>query len=164
MKEFLETQLERTNYWLSFSEAKNAALVALNVAIIAVCTQVDMFGIIMQIVLCVLFFCSTVCCLLSFNPNLKNKADAQNFDTIDNCNLLFYGDVAKLGDSDSYISCVRDRYKLEYEENEKYLYGDLAEEIVINSQIAVWKYRMFKYAIYGDILSIVVFVACLIIA
>ena len=28
MKEYLKEQLERTNYWLSFSEAKNGALVA----------------------------------------------------------------------------------------------------------------------------------------
>ena len=30
MKEFLTEQLERTNYWLAFAEAKNVGLVALN--------------------------------------------------------------------------------------------------------------------------------------
>lgn len=164
MKNFLIEQLERTNYWLSFSEAKNAALVALNVAIIAVCTQIDMLGMIMQVVLCILFLVSTACCLLSFSPNLKNKADGRGVDTIENCNLIFYGDIAKLGASDTYMSCVKDRYKLEVDEDEKYLYEDLAEEIVINSQIAVGKYRMFKKAIFIDILAVVVLAISLIVA
>lgn len=30
-----EEQLERTNYWLSFAEAKNGAIIAINVALIA---------------------------------------------------------------------------------------------------------------------------------
>lgn len=164
MKNFLNEQLERTNYWLSFSEAKNAALVALNVAIIAVCTQVDMLGMIMQVVLCILFLVSTSCCLLSFSPNLKNKADGRGVDTIENCNLIFYGDIAKLGDSVTYMSCVKDRYKLKIDEEEKYLYEDLAEEIVINSQIAVGKYRMFKRAIVVDILAVIVLAISLIVA
>ena len=36
MLEYLKEQLERSNYWLTFSESKNAALVAFNVAIIAI--------------------------------------------------------------------------------------------------------------------------------
>lgn len=164
MKDFLVAQLERTNYWLSFSEAKNAALVALNVAIIAVCTQVDMLGMIMQVVLCILFIVSTVCCLLSFSPKLNNKADGHGVDTIENCNLIFYADIAKLGDSSIYMACVKDRYKLQFDEDEKCLYDDLAEEIVINSQIAVGKYRMFKRAIYVDILAVIVFAISLIVA
>ena len=31
-----ENQLERTNFWLSFAEAKNGAIIAINVALIAV--------------------------------------------------------------------------------------------------------------------------------
>ena len=30
-----ENQLERTNFWLSFAEAKNGAIIAINVALIA---------------------------------------------------------------------------------------------------------------------------------
>lgn len=32
---FLDSQLDRVNYWLSFAEAKNGALLALNVAALA---------------------------------------------------------------------------------------------------------------------------------
>ena len=32
---FFEKQLERVNYWLSYAETKNAAMIALNVAICA---------------------------------------------------------------------------------------------------------------------------------
>ena len=31
-----ENQLERTNYWLSFAEAKNGAIIAINVALITI--------------------------------------------------------------------------------------------------------------------------------
>lgn len=33
--DFLNSQLDRINYWLSFAEAKNGALLALNVAALA---------------------------------------------------------------------------------------------------------------------------------
>ena len=164
MKDFLIEQLERTNYWLSFSEAKNAALVALNIAIIAVFTQVDILGMVLQSVFCIFFLASTLCCLISFSPNLKNKADEQNVEFIKNCNLIFYGDIAKLSDSDTYLSCVKNRYKFEFDENEKYLFKDLAEEIVINSQIAVRKYRMFKNAMVIDVLAVVILVISLVVA
>lgn len=164
MKEFLEKQLERTNYWLSFSEAKNAALVALNIAIIAVFMQVDVLGIVWQVSLCILFLVSTSLCLISFSPNMRNKADNRSIDAIENCNLIFYGDIAKISDSDIYISCVKARYDFSLVENEKKLYKDLAEEIVINSQIAVGKYRMFKMAIKVDLIAIVALVISLIIA
>ena len=164
MKDFLIEQLERTNYWLSFSEAKNAALVALNIAIIAVFTQLNMLGIIIQAILCILFLVSMLHCLISFSPNLKNKADEKGAEIIENCNLIFYGDIAKLGDSDIYLSCVQNRYKFQFDESEKYLYEDLAEEIVINSQIAVKKYGMFKKAIVIDILAVVVLGVSLVIA
>ncbi len=65
---------------------------------------------------------------------------------------------------DIYISCVESRYKLSLLENEQKLYKDLAEEIVINSQIAVGKYRMFKKAVMVDIMAIVALVISLIIA
>lgn len=40
MLEYLKEQLERSNYWLTFSESKNAALVAFNVAIIAIIGEI----------------------------------------------------------------------------------------------------------------------------
>ena len=164
MEDFLKEQLDRSNYWLSFSEAKNAALVALNIAIIAVCTQVDIFGVIMQVVLCIMFLISTICSLISFYPNLKNKAKEQGENSIENCNLVFYGDIAKISDSKVYINCVKTRYQLNMPEDKKHICEDLAEEIVINSEIATSKYRLFKKAIFVDMMAIVFFIICLIIA
>lgn len=164
MKDFLTEQLDRTNYWLSFSEAKNAALVALNIAIIAVCTQIDIFSMIMQVILCVLFLASTICCLISFHPNLKSETDNQGEYYTKNKNLVFYGDISKIKDANSYIDAIKYRYKLDMCEKEKNICEDLAVEIVINSKIAMSKYHLFRKAIYLDIMALVVFSLCMIIA
>ena len=73
MKEYLKEQLERTNYWLSFSEAKNGALVALNIALMAVCTQVSNMNVVFCSLTCIILLVSSVFCLWSFYPNLSNK-------------------------------------------------------------------------------------------
>ena len=42
--EFYEKNLERVNYWLQFAEAKNAAVIAFIVAILAVIYSGDVIG------------------------------------------------------------------------------------------------------------------------
>ena len=64
----------------------------------------------MQVVLCIMFLISTICSLISFYPNLKNKVKEQGENSIDNCNLVFYGDIAKISDSKVYINCIKTRY------------------------------------------------------
>ena len=94
MKIFLEQQLERTNYWLSFAETKNGVLVAFNIAIIAVVAQIDKIPLEMQAVICILFSLSTLICFFSFFSNLRNKINNKEGENIDEFNLLFYNDIA----------------------------------------------------------------------
>lgn len=164
MKDFLKEQLERTNYWLSFAEAKNAALVALNIAVIAVCTQIDFLDVTMQVLLCVLFIASTFCCLKSFSPKINNKATGDDTIATENYNLIFYADVVKIGNADKYLDKLQENYEFEFHEKEKNECRDLAEEIIINSEITMSKYRLFKKAIKIDMITILVFIVCLIIA
>lgn len=164
MKAFLEQQLERTNYWLSFAEAKNGALVAFNIAIIAVATQIDNLPLTMQAVICILFSISTLICLFSFFSNLRTKIKNKESENIDGFNLLFYRDVAKIKDADTYLNALKDTYKLDIKENEEKLYEDFVTEIIINSEIAVYKYNMFNKAMFIDAFSIAIFIIAFIIA
>ena len=82
----------------------------------------------MQVVLCIMFLISTICSLISFYPNLKNKVKEQGENSIDNCNLVFYGDIAKISDSKVYINCVKTRYQFDVPENEKHINKELFYE------------------------------------
>lgn len=154
MKIFLEQQLERTNYWLSFAETKNGVLVAFNIAIIAVVAQIDKIPLEMQAVICILFSLSTLICFFSFFSNLRNKINNKEGENIDEFNLLFYNDIAKIKDTDMYLNALKGRYNLKIKENEKKLYEDFITEIIINSEIAVYKYNMFNKSMFIDAFSI----------
>ena len=164
MKIFLEQQLERTNYWLSFAETKNGVLVAFNIAIIAVVAQIDKIPLEMQAVICILFSLSKLICFFSFFSNLRNKINNKEGENIDEFNLLFYNDIAKIKDTDMYLNALKGRYNLKIKENEKKLYEDFITEIIINSEIAVYKYNMFNKSMFIDAFSICLFIITFIVA
>jgi len=163
MKIFLEQQLERTNYWLSFAETKNGVLVAFNIAIIAVVAQIDKIPLEMQAVICILFSLSTLICFFSFFSNLRNKINNKEGENIDEFKL-FYNDIAKIKDTDMYLNALKGRYNLKIKENEKKLYEDFITEIIINSEIAVYKYNMFNKSMFIDAFSICLFIIAFIVA
>ena len=164
MKEFLTEQLERTNYWLAFAEAKNVGLVALNIAIVAACTQITEIPIILRVLLCCLFLVAIMVSLVSFVSNLSGKIGKKNKEDSNKYNLIFYRDVAKIKDVDTYLNALKINYKLEQKDEEKPLYKDFVTEIIINSEIAVYKYNMFNLAIAIDIGTIIIFIISLIVA
>lgn len=164
MKEYLKEQLERTNYWLSFSEAKNGALVALNVAFMAVCTQISNMSVVFCSLTCIILLVSSVFCLLSFYPNLSNKFQRNPNGVVTNANLIFYGDIAKMQNKNMYINSVKNRYHINVNTDETEQCDDLATEILINSQITILKYKLFKNAVRVDICAIIVFIVGIICA
>ena len=75
LTKFSKEQLERTNYWLAFAEAKNGALIAVNIA---------MMTIIVHLFSCAPYLCaavlicltgSSLICLKSFFPNLSSHSN-----------------------------------------------------------------------------------------
>lgn len=159
--EFLKEQLDRTNYWLSFAEAKNAALIAVNIAIAAVViNMIDGFPVISALTIIILTVSSTIC-IWSFMPN-ENTA-SKNEDTVPLAeeekekNLLFWGDIASISSSRRYSRLLAENYFLAAEEDLAIssLEQDYIDEIYINSQIAHNKYVLFKKALYIDIISCV---------
>ena len=157
---FFEKQLERTNYWLSFAEAKNAALIALNVAMIAFLAELKAECPAFKAILLGLFVVSCIISIVSFRPNTSSRVRKKETNGPHD-NLVFWGDIALLKDEKQYIDLVVERYFPEMTFDEEYdkLSYDLASEIIINSKIAKRKYSLFNIALVLDILS---FIFCII--
>lgn len=154
LEAFFEKQLERTNYWLSFAEAKNAALIAFNVASIVFIAEFQKNFRMFSTVIMILFAVSCIICLISFFPKAYNRPKTLKTNE-QNDNLIFWNDIAMIKDEVRYIELVIDRYfpgkNLNGESNK--LCYDLASEIVINSRIARSKYNCFKKALKVDMAS-----------
>lgn len=164
--DFLKDQLERINYWLSFAEAKNGAVMAINIALMTI--VVDLFS--YSPCLCALILCSltvsSIICIVSFWPNLKTHADnkGKSIDC-DQLNLLFYSDIAKLTE-EKYKKEIKTKYKDIFANcnSDNKLVEDYLSEIHINSTIANRKYCFFTLAMKVDILSLVLCIFMFIIA
>ena len=102
--------------------------------------------------------------LVSFVSNLSGKIGKKNKEDSNKYNLIFYRDVAKIKDVDTYLNALKINYKLEQKDDEKPLYKDFVTEIIINSEIAVYKYNMFNLAVAIDIVTIIIFIISLIVA
>lgn len=89
--EMLETIFSNVNSWLNFAEAKNAALMAFNIAMLAVTwgstenagKNILFYGVNLAIVI------STIIALKSFKPD-KGKCKEETGVIKENDNLLFY--------------------------------------------------------------------------
>lgn len=163
--EYLEKQLNNTNYWLSFAEAKNAALVALNITLIVMIATMEVMSITAKIVFAIIFIASSVICLASFLPNMTNKPKKVG-KYKDDMNLLFYGDIAKIDDANAFIEAIRCKYfsGVSVEEAKSKINIDYAKEILINSEITVRKYNLFKVSLGIDVLTFIGAIIFLIIA
>lgn len=69
---FFEKQLERVNYWLSYAETKNAAMIALNVAICAALISMSLSDR-LYVIAMVGLLVSTIILMVSFSLFLQIK-------------------------------------------------------------------------------------------
>ncbi len=153
--EFQEKNLDRVNYWLQFAEAKNAALIAFTVAILAVVYQTP---IISDTVLCIIITISHVAVLIITiiatmprnNEYIHNKIDVYR----ETDNLIYWKDISKYA-IDDYIEILNgylnfDENLSDLDKKQIYIYS---EEIIINSRIARKKYELFSLALKISILG-----------
>lgn len=167
----LKSIFENVNGWLKFAEAKNGALVAINGVFIFKCTDFlinlrdgKIFGNkIFLIAIMTFFLIALLFVFVSFLPDVSKKSDEEENEE-DKCVkckdrkceniLMFYGDIAKYTDPKLYLN---DLYMYYYDSskeefNKKEL--DYAKEIIINSQITLRKFKIFKYSIRMDIIGL----------
>lgn len=156
---FFEKQLERVNYWLSYAETKNAAMIALNVAICAALISMSLSDR-LYVIAMVGLLVSTIILMVSFFPFLANKASKREKAKIAE-NYIFFGDIALIDNAKDYISNVNTCYfngQKQNSESDK-LVLDFANEIIYNSRFACRKFVAFKWALGIDVLA----VACIVI-
>lgn len=161
MLEQLERILDYINTWLKFAEAKNAMIIALNGA--AIFNAIHLLELtriasttylkIYIAIFCFLAFLALLTSLASFIPK-TNLDDLFGFEvTPSKNNLLFFGNLAKYS-TDSLISELSGSMALsDYTPNS--IEKDYAEQIIINSKIAMKKYNYFKLAVWLTIYGLI---------
>lgn len=179
--EIVKDIFENTNKWLNFAEAKNGALIGVNGLFLF--KSIDyLFEVIngelkVSIVLVgfivAVFMLAILIALKSFFPNNSIHVDKTGIsEVVDNNSvnaeriLIFYGDICKYQNSKLYLQDIY-KYYLEINvrlEDLKKIELDFAKEIIINSQITSYKYRLFKRALGLNFFAILVFCILLIMA
>lgn len=167
LETFLEKQYDRVNIWIAFVEAKNAALIALNMAIIAVFWEQYSMAPICCSLLVLSLIISSGCCLWSFLP--KDTSDLSQVPvkkkTANKKNLFYWGDIASFEGEEQYINKICEMYYPDIDiDNMDNKIKDMAQEIVINSRITQRKSDLFKIAVNIDLLSFLFIVLLIIIA
>lgn len=94
MEDLFKGIFENINNWLHFAEAKNGALVALNIAILSALLSTDFFEnySLFIAVICICLLLSICIALISFSPIL-NRLPKKHNDSFER-NLLFYSYIA----------------------------------------------------------------------
>ena len=149
--EELNAILDNVNDWLKFAEAKNGLLVAFNCGVVlAITDKVEdlsgpprAFAYTSIVLLCIAILIG----LMSLVPRLSSAMSPRP-GRKQRPNLLFFADLASLT-QDELLSIVEER-------SGKPLSGmesDWANQIIVNSEIALAKYRLFVAAISATLLA-----------
>lgn len=158
MEEKLKFIFTNTNEWLKFAEAKNAVLITVNgAALFAILTIINdnkwltpYTGIFFILVFGIAI--SLISSLISFIPKYKAHKLCNN-KCSDNDNIIFYGDIQKysVGGFLKKLYIKNGQNQCDFSNFEK----DLANQIIINSKIALKKNKQFLFSVIIDIGSIV---------
>ena len=152
MNDQLKTIFSNINDWLKFAEAKNAGLLALNVAcIVGILRGQTAFESSMKPFegSMLMFFCiSASMCIYSILPvlnklfRLYKKLSAEEFEKQqDKINILYFGDIAKLSKAQFAELFIK-----KTEATLKPIDNDLIAQISNNAEIAWQKYKVFNVA------------------
>lgn len=156
MSDRYEWILAQTNDWLRFAEAKNAALVVFNSAVLVATAQLvgeyPPAGLISRLYvgsLWVLMGVGLIVALFSFLPKTTIPLLSAGELPREQDNLIFFGSAKKYT-APEYITAVNKRYGISTTEDDQWR-RDIAEQVVTNARIAVWKYSCFKVALAATI-------------
>ena len=166
VQELLKEIFNNVNNWLTHAEAKNAAIVAFNVACLSfIWGMRDISGIKTLIyIVCSGMLLSTIMALISFFPKTGKETKGQNGQS-DQDNLIFYMDIAKY-DKEQYIKAIFKQYaKKDILESEiQKIEKDFSMEITYNATVVIRKYKWFNYAVKIDSVMLVILFIAIIIA
>lgn len=161
MQDELRYIFENVNNWLKFAEAKNAAVVAFNGAItMGALSLLKGYSPPLPIwylwIVVVSVALSTICALLSFYPQTEIRWWWKTGTPSSEDNLYFYGHISKYS-SEHYLQTLFAALPNGIEKNNTVgcspqafsrIEMNIAEQIVINAEIASRKYAFFKVALW----------------
>ena len=156
------------NEWLKFAESKNSILLAADTGLgigiyqLFLSRRESVFSwerICVSMVV-TLLLAGSVICLFSFLPNVKIPWLTTIQRPSDDDNVLFYGDIAKYA-PERYLRLLYERVGMEWKDNA--IEKDLAAEIIINSRIALRKYRLFGVALWINFFALLVLCALILV-
>ncbi len=166
VQNLLKNIFDNVNNWLTHAEAKNAAIVAFNIACLSfIGGMKDIENVkILYYIVCITMLLSTIMALISFFPKMGKETNNQS-EHFDYDNLLFYVDIAKY-DKEQYISAIFKQYaKIDILDADiQKIEKDFSEEITYNATVVIRKYKWFNYAIKTEILALIILVITTIIA
>lgn len=155
----LKDIFENTNRWLAFAESKNGVLLGVNGLFLFKMldwlngVEDSILNTKMIWILLIIFISTTLLILKSFFPNCSSFIDKE-IDTCKESNgysriLIFYEDISKYESSKIYLMDIYKYYfKVDVDLKELTKHElDYAKEILINSRIASYKYKCFKWAL-----------------
>lgn len=142
--EYLKDTFNNINKWLSFAEAKNGSIVVFNTTcIVNVMKEVEYISItnIWCWILCI-FCISLLIALYSFKPNTNSIENIYRKRKLNGKrNFLLYSHVAELSPYE-YITKLNNEGIMVDRKNK--VHTDYIDEIIVNSRISTWKYKVFK--------------------
>ncbi len=159
--DILKEIFDNVNKWLTFAETKNGVLLSINGLFLfrlldcleKIASGNSLLNIKMIWILIIIFLVAIIITLISFFPKASPYVDKDdnvyNDENSDLRTLIFYGDISKYEYSKLYLRDIYRYYlntSIDVENINKYEL-DYAKEIIINSKIACYKYKCFKYAL-----------------
>ncbi|UKS29990.1 DUF5706 domain-containing protein [Paenibacillus sp. HWE-109] len=150
------------NEWLKFSEAKNIALLTVNGASFFVVLQVlnSELKLSVSIVKCLWLLSFLLIISMYFHfwaliPNIKTPRSKRGTNGADQSNLYFFGDISKYT-APNYLTAIRQKYLNETVTSFQADEIDLANQIIVNSQITYWKNVRCKYGLYVTLTGFII--------
>jgi len=159
MEDRLRYVLSNVNEWLKFAEAKNAALLAANSAVVIGALRLA-DGKVFLFPLAEYYFHFSIAmvslggliCLLSFMPRLDIPWLLPTALSRDKDNLVFYGHISGY-DPPAYVKALHHQSGNVVKTVDPFE-EDLAEQAIINSRIALKKYHLFNIALWLDVTAV----------
>ena len=160
----LKEMFSNVNDWLKFAELKNGMMVALNSTFVLAVIKSEFkekFQAGVYFVVLSLFVISLILSISSYLPKIKciddNWLIGKKKGIKPERNLLFYGDIYNISKNDLVNKVYKEYFKKDISNIEiNKIELDYAEEIIVNSKIAIYKYFLFKLSLYITLFSLLV--------
>ncbi len=169
MENYLKDIFKNVNDWLKYAETKNAGILAITSALIFGLLRLNnsnynSFWICFIYCMILVGIVVVILALVSFSPVLDKFYTREISGTADHDNLFFfmdikdYKDFKKNKDHVAYLKLLYKKANQQYKQN--LIEEDLAKQIIVNSQIAFRKFKIFDLILnvflFGSIISLVI--------